>query len=317
MLTLCQKLVATRPDNAEWKARLGMAHNNLGKIALQRGDLATAINQYAADDRIESELAARDPKNNDQRETMLTVRAILGRTLALAGDITTGKRDLQEAVEIAAQLKLVDPNNTSFQEDYAHCASQLSRLQRLSNDPSGAAMTAAQSLATYILLTKQDPANTGWRREFAEVQLEQAEQSRAAGNAYAARKQARAALTMLDPLLVKQPDDRTILLATLGTKLLLAAVSEASTAQRLRNEALSAMQAVKSGGGDPRLLALQADALLGLGRKAEAQPLIQQLWNSGYRDAALVVRLQRERIDYPVNAAFQQTLLATSGSIQK
>jgi tetratricopeptide (TPR) repeat protein len=314
MLALCLKLVAAEPDSAEWKAQLGTAHNNLGKMALLRGDLAMAIAQYAADDRIESELAARDPKDNNQHENMLIVRAILGRTLALTGDVSAGMRDLQQAVDIAKQLKTVDLNNTSFQEEFAYYASQLSRLQRLSNDLSAARAAITQSLAIYAVLTKQDPANTQWQREFAEAQLEQAEQLRAAGHADAARAQAQTALRRLDPLLASQPDDRANLLAAVGAKLLLAVVTaDVPAAQQLRNGAMHAMQTVKSGSADPRLLALQVEALLALGKKAEAQPAIRQLWESGYRDAALVALLQRERIDYPVNTAFQQKLLAATG----
>jgi eukaryotic-like serine/threonine-protein kinase len=96
--------------------------------------------------------------------------------------------------------------------------------------------------------------------------------------------------------------------------LLLAAVTgDAQTAQKLRNDALNAMQAVKSGSNDPRLLALQVEALLALERTADAQRVIQQLWNSGYRDAALLDVLQHQHIAYPVNPAFQQKLLAATG----
>lgn len=313
-LALCQKLVATRPDNVEWTAALGLAHNNLGKLALMRGDLAMAVAQYTADDKIESELAARDPKDNNQHEAMVIARATLGRTLALTGDVETGMRDLQQAVDIAIQLTTVDPNNVSFQEDLALYASQLSRLRRLSGELPAANALTAKSMAILLALTQQDPANSGWQREFAEARLEQAELSRAAGHAHAARAQAQAALRILDPLFAKQPDDRATLLAAVGAKLLLASLTEDVQAmQQLRNDAMHAMQAVKSGGGDPRLLALQVEALLALGKKAEAPPAIRQLWNSGYRDAALVALLQRERIDYPVNAAFQQKLLAATG----
>ena len=314
MLALCLKLAAAQPDNAEWTAQLGTAHNNLGKMALLRGDLAMAVAQYAADDRIESELAARDPKDNNQQEAMAIVRAILGRSLALSGDVAAGMRDLQQAVDIATHLTTVDPNNTSFQEDLALYASQLSRLRRLSGELPAANALTAQSRAIFLALTRQDPANSGWQREFAETQIEQAEQSRAARHADAARAQAQSALRILDPLLARQPDDRATLLASVGAKLLLAAVTEdVQAVQQLRNGAMHAMQAVKSGGGDPRLLALQVEALLTLGKKAEAQPVIRQLWNSGYRDAALIALLQRARIDYPVNAAFQQKLLAATG----
>ena len=55
-----------------------------------------------------------------------------------------------------------------------------------------------------------------------------------------------------------------------------------------------AAQGAKSGTGDPRLLALQVEALVTLGRKDEAQPVLDQLWKNGYRDLALLALLQRE-----------------------
>jgi tetratricopeptide (TPR) repeat protein len=313
MLALCERLVAARPDNAEWLAYLGSAHNNLGKLALQRGELTTAVAQYAADDAIETRLSARDPKNNSQRESMLISRAILGRTLALAGAIKEGRRDLQQAVAIAAQLTQVDPHNSGFQEDVAMYSTQSSRLQRMSGDLPTAHALIAQSLRIFLALTRQDPSNTGWQREFAEAQLEQAEQTRSAGHADAARAQVQAALRILDPLLAQHPDDRGTVLATVGARLLLAAVTpDAPVARHLREDALKTLQAQKNGRDDPRLLALQVEALLALGRKAEAQPIIRQLWQGGYRDAALVDLLQRQRIAYPVNASFQQTLQAAT-----
>jgi len=313
-LALSQKLVAAKPDNTDWADQLGDAHNNLGKLALMRGDLAMAVTEYSADDAIETTLAAHDPRDNDKRNNMVKVHAILGRTQALTGDIETGIRDLQQAVEMSTQLTKVDPSNTDFQEDLALYASQLARLQRLRDDLPAAQTLTAQSLSIFRVLTKQDPANVGWQREFAETQIEHAAQSRAASQTDAAGKQVQAALALLEPLRAKQPDDRATLLATMGAKLLLASVTaNAPSAVQLRNDALHTMQAMKSGAGDPRLLAMQVEALLALGRRAEAQSVIQQLWNSGYRDVAFVAVLQRAQIAYPINAYFQQKLLAATG----
>lgn len=313
-LALTRKLVAAQPGKANWAAEMGAAHNNLGKLALMRGDLVTAVAEYRADDTIESTLVARDPRDNNQQENMLKVHAILGRTLALAGNMDMGARDLQQAVAIATQLTKVDPNNSSFQEDLALYSSQLARLRRLSGDPTAAQGLIAQSLAIFLALTKKEPGDVGNQREYAEARLEQAVQSLAAGQADAAHMQAQAALAILAPLFATHPDDRATLLATVDAKLLLAAAARAAPAAlQLRNDALDAMQAAKSGRGDPRLLARQVEVLLALDRKAEAQALIQQLWNSGYRDAALLSVLQRERIVYPVNSSFQQKLLAATG----
>ena len=311
MLALCERLVRSQPGNADWLGQLGGAHNNLGKLALQRGDLATAVAQYVADNAIETALSTRDPRDNSQRESMLLSRAILGRTLALAGAIEAGKRDLQQAVTIAAQLTGVDPHNSGFQEDLALYGMQLSRLQRLDGDLPAARALIARSLRIFLVLIRQDPSNSGWQREFAETQLEQAEQSRLAGHVDVARTQAQAALRILDPLLARHPDDRATLLGAVGTRLLLAAVTpDVLVARHLREDALKTLQAQKNGRDDPRLLALQVEALLALRRHAEAQPIIRQLWQGGYRDVALVDLLQRQRVAYPVNAPFRQTLQA-------
>lgn len=311
MLALCERLVATQPDNAEWLEYLGIAHNNLGKLALQRGDLLTAVAQYAADDAIETRLAARDPRDNNRRQNMLVSRAILGRTLALTGALDVGRNDLQQALAIAGQLVEVDPRNSSFQDNVALYGMQLSRLQRMGGNLPAAHALIERSLRIFHDLTRQDPSNSGWQRAFAETQVEQAEQSRAAGQLDAARAQVQAALRILDPLFVRHPDDHATLLATMGARLLLAAVtSDAPAARHLREDALKTLQVQKNGRADPRLLALQVEALLALQRQAEAQPIIRQLWQGGYRDVALVDRLQRQRIAYPVNVAFQQKLLA-------
>ena len=313
MLVVSRKLVAAKPDNTDWADQLGDAHNNLGKLALMRGDLATAVTEYSADDVIETALAARDPRDNDKRNNMVKVHAILGRTQALTGDLDTGINDLQQAVEMSTQLTKVDPSNTDFQEDLALYSSQLARLRRLHDELPAAQALTAQSLSIFRVLTKQDPANVGWQREFAEAQTEHAAQSRAASQTDAAGAQAQAALTLLEPVQAKQPDDRATLLAIMGAKLLLASVTaNAQSAAQLRNDALRTMQAMKNGAGDPRLLAMQVEAQLALGRRAEAQSVIQQLWNSGYRDVAFVAVLQRAQIAYPINASFQQKLLAAT-----
>ena len=309
MLKHCKDLVSGRTAKPVWEAQLGAAHNNLGKVALMRGDLATAVAEYTADDAIETQLSARDPKNNNQLTNTFTVRAILGRTLALTGEVETAIRNLQEAVGIGTKLRENDPTATDVQENLALYQMQLSRLMRGTGRLPEATVLTTQSLDAFATLTKRDSTNTAWQREFAEVRAEKAAQSLAAGKIEQARTEVKAALEILDPALAKRPDHRATLLATANARLLLAGTTiETSAAQELRESVLSAIASVKSGAGDPRLLGYQVDALLGSGRKSEAQQVIQKLWDCGYRDPALLALLQREKIDYPVNPSFKQRL---------
>jgi tetratricopeptide (TPR) repeat protein len=299
MLELCREQVKQTPRK-EWLVELGAAHNNLGKLALMRGDLTLAVAEYRSDDKIESELAARDPKDNDQRENVVTIRAILGRTLALTGDIRNGMRDLEQSVGLARQLSTLDPQNTTLQEDVAHYESQLARLRRLSGDLAGARSLTAHSLVTLSALTSSDPDNIQWRRELAEAQTEQAAESLASRQPDAAEGQSRSALRLLEPLRAQHSHDRQTLLAIARARLTLAAVSP-QDARQLQTAVLAETESASSNGyGDPRLQALRVEALLALERTTDAQPLLAQLSRAGYRDLELLGILQRAHVPYPV-----------------
>ena len=312
-LKMSEELIAANPDKPDWVTALGDAHNNLGKLALQRGDLGAAVTEYRADDAIETRLSASDPRNNTQRENVLRVRAILGRTLAMTGDIDNGMRNLQQAIDIARQLVQVDPKQTSFQLKLAIYLSQLSRLKRLDGDlPAAQAMTG-ESLGIFSKLIQLDPANANWKQYGAEVQIEQAAESLSNGQAGAARAQVQTALDTLNPLVAKEAGDRILLLDTVTANLLLANASrDKLSAQRLRTDALQATQAVKSGDADPRLLALEVEALLDLRKNVDAKPLIKRLWKAGYRDPALLTALHHANVDYPSDTPFAPRITQTS-----
>jgi tetratricopeptide (TPR) repeat protein len=299
MLEACAHLAA-QPGNADWLVYLGLAHNNLAKMALLGGDLTTAITEYRADLAIESDLAAKDPQNNSQAEKVVISTATLGRTLALTGAIDDGVTHLHRAVAQAGSLKALDPSSMSFQDDFGLYATQLARLLRISGDLAGAGAMSAQSLATLQAMVKQDPGNTGWQRELAEALIEQAEQSFALGRLDTAGEQSRSALAIMETQLARQAEDRATVLATISARLLVAATSaDAAAARQLRELALQSANRQSSGKSDPRLLALQVQALLALERKPEAISLLPSLWKTGYRDPGFLSLLSRHQIAPP------------------
>ena len=300
MLALSQRLVALDPGKVDWSVHLGLAHNNLGKLALMQGDLAGAISAYQADDEIEVRLAKLDPRDNLQQEKVAITRATLGRTLALTGEIETGISHLREAVDIAAGLAAFDPDNVNFQEDLGLYGTQLSRLLRISGRQADATAEIAKARMALQALTTKDPENIGWRREFAEMQLELAAQSAAAGQPASATEQAQSARTALDALHDAQPDDRSTLVSTAAARLLLADLAaDAKTAAALRESALQLVQGAGANVADPRLAALQVEALLKMGRKALAMPMVERLRGTGYADVAFTSLLAQRGIDYP------------------
>ena len=292
------------PGNREWVAQSGLAHNNLAKMALLRGDLAAAVAGYQADLDIEVDLARRDPQNNDQAEKVVLSRAALGRTLAMSGDVDTGIAHLRQALGGVARLLVVDAENTSFQEDEGLYSIQLARWLRVTSDAQAARAHARRGLAVFERLASQDPDNAGWQRSLAVALIEQAEHARDTGRGDLARDHATRALGILEPQLAEQAENRDTVLATLVARLLLATVvDDLATATTLRKQTLVTAQAQLAGRNDPRLLALQVEALLALGRKPQAQALLPGLWHTGFRDPWLLSLLRQHDIQTPALAA--------------
>ena len=307
MLAASQSLVALdspKAVRADWLSLPGLAHNNLAKMALLRGDLATTVSEYQADLEIENALLRGDPKNNTQAEKALISQATLGRTLALTGHATEGIDRMRQALAEVERLLEAEPNSTAFAEDQGLYSSQLARLLRLDGKLAEANALTKQSLAVLGKLVKQDPDNAGWQQELAVALAEEAEQSRQAGEVAAARTQAQAALAILEPQLAKQDSDRSTMLATVASRLLLAdVIDDVAAATRLRAQSLQALRAQASGRNDPRLRALLASALFGLGRHGDAVAASTALWSDGFHDPALHALLQSEGITPPADIA--------------
>ena len=315
MLAESGKLVGmeTGTDRAQWDAMSGLAHNNLAKMALQRGDVRAAVAQYHADLDIEAKLARLDPRNNDQAEKELISRATLGRTVAMTGDVATGIADMKQAMDLVRRLLNIEANSTSFQEDEGIYSTQLARFLRLAEDPVGARALSAQSITVMDKLTRQDPDNAAWQRELAESRIEQAEQSRQAGDPAASREQVLSALAILEPQLAKQANDRATVLAATTARLLLASVSvDADSATRLRQQALQTIRSQAAGRADPRLRVLETDALFQLGRRAEAATVWQALWREGFREPGFIALLRSAGV-LPSNTSTSDTTRPSAG----
>jgi ribosomal protein S18 acetylase RimI-like enzyme len=295
MLDATQRLDALQPCETDWQNQLGVAHNNLEKMALLGGDLRGAIAGYRADVDIEAKAVARDPRNNAQRERLLVARAALGRTLAHAGDLDGAATLLRQALKDAQELLAIESKNSGFQEDAGLYSLQLARVQRLRGETADAAALAAQAQSVFAGLVAADASQKAWQRENAEAMTELATQA-AASDRGSASQALREALAILDPQFAGNPQDRATVLATVDARLRLATLSTADEQETLARSGLAAIEAQTSGRTDPRLQALHVESLLLLQRGTEARTLGETLVASGYRDAGFMALLRTHDI---------------------
>lgn len=314
-LELSQRLSASAPDDSDYAGNLGTAHNDLARLALQRGDLLTAIVEFRANDVIQAQLSRADRQDNIQRQNALEARAALGRALALAGETGQAADQLADAVDTAAQLVKFEPANTDFRLDLALYSAQLARLKRLGGDAAAARSLTANAAEIFAALMRKDPGNVEWKKHAAAAMLEQAALSLAGAHREAAQAQARAALQRLEPIHAERPGDHdTLLLAATARLQLAAATTARSEARELAQQTLQMIRTDSVGAGDARLRALEVEALLMLDDRQAAQPLIGQLWQSGYRDPGFLQVLERAHVAYRPNPEFGARLLAATAA---
>ena len=293
MLVLARRLAARDPANSEWQNMLGLAHNNLAKMALHRGDLRAAIAGYREDLAVKARLVTRDPRNNAQRRFLLIARATLGRTLALAGQFADAATLQAQALAEARKLLAMEPSSSEFREDLGLYAIQSARVARLAGDATTAARLVDEARATLAPLLAAGQDQPGWQRDHAEALTEQAVQAAALGDASMAAGLLDDALAILDPQLAASPQDRGTVLSTLDARLHLATLVDGERRMALARDALAAIEAQRDSRGDPRLLALQVRAQLLLRRLGDATASATALAASGYRDPALAADLAR------------------------
>jgi tetratricopeptide (TPR) repeat protein len=300
MAALTRQLTALDPTQTAWLVQAGLARNHLARMALLRGDLGGALSGYQDERELRMGLALRDPRNTDLARQLAQSHATVGHTLALTGAIDAGIAQLRQAMDGMTRLLMVDPGNPALQADEGLYAVQLAQWLRIAGQIEAARPLAAQGLSVFEQLARQDTANPDWQRGLARARIEQAEEADAQGARMLARDHLHAALHTLQSQLAAQPHDRDTLLLTIHAGLLLARASDdPAIAARRRAEALRLIQAVAAGRGDPRLLALQAEALLDLGELEQARALLPTLWSTGFRDPRFMALLRGLQLPQP------------------
>ena len=299
MLVAAERLARLPSGRVEWRNQLGLAHNNLAKMALLRGDLPGAIAGYRADVAAEAAIVAGDVRNHAQAERLLLAQGALGRTLALAGELDEGADFLQDALDSARRLHEVAADNVGFTEDVGLYATQLARLRRLQGEAAAARTLVAEALAVFDKLVAQESANASWQRARAEALLERSQQAVDGSGNEDARAALREAISILEPQLEQSPEDRAVVLATAAARLGLASLAQDAERAQLAGRALQSLEAQASARSDPRLQALIVQALVLLSRREQAIGMARELSRRGMRDPEFLARMRLSRIPVP------------------
>ena len=324
----CEALAKENPANKLYAIESGYGHSNVGTILEQQGNLAAALDHYQravaikernSDDKgdiantvnkvavvlnsmgryaearaafaREHDLLAAALKTRPDNTKWLTALATNRNALASLeednGDDARALALIAEQHEITAGLVARDPKNTQWQRNLATSDSVWSRVLRLRGDFAESETHSRVALEQLTPLLVKDPTRAQWKRDAIFMHC---------GLAWLA-------LVRRDPAAAGEIAQARALMQTLSG-------SDPAT-QRTRWEFSLAAGAVAEGTGDVdnarrewtsvadalwpsrdhldnRKRALLARALIYLGRISDAQPIVNQLTNAGYRNRELV-----------------------------
>jgi tetratricopeptide (TPR) repeat protein len=286
VLSTATLLASRQPDDVQRQVDLADAHDSLGKIALEQGQLEQAIADYRDVHRIKAELSSRSPDDRDAAERLLISNAILGRTLALCGADVAAAEHVREAVGTARALVAFDAKQADWRFWLAKYSLQLGTIARGAGRLQEAAAHEGVALRALSELVATDATNSTWQRELANAQVESARLQLALGDLASVDRLLEAAFATVARENSAGRGDRNLRLLEAQAHIvrgqLAARRDEGATAREHWTEAREAIANDMPIGANPNFISAWASAHLLLGEAGAARPAIDQLVAMGY-----------------------------------
>lgn len=284
---IIERLVADQPADPSLQLTLASSHHRVGEVLEQRGDLAGALERYQADYEILRVLAVAEPDDVRLQERLATSAGSVGLVHWLRGSPGTARPLYEIEAAVFAQLCTLDPENTDWQRNQAIAISNVGRSLEASGDAVAARRRYREASEIFKTLVAKDPTRTEWRTGLAQRHRLIASALLSGGNFAAALREVERAREILLGVLADRGDDRpavrNLSMVDLLRAEILRGVDEPEQAQAAWEAALSAIEPLARESQQTRYLDPWARALMGLGQRNAAQPILDRLRERGYR----------------------------------
>jgi tetratricopeptide (TPR) repeat protein len=158
------KLAESDPGNTDWQLDLSVAHENIGDMLIDIGNLAGALAAYEASLAIAAKLAESDLGNTDWQDRLSVARQDIGDVLLTQGKLEEALAAYEASLAIAAKLAKSDLGNADRQHGLSVAHENIGDVL-LTQDKLVEALAAYEaSLAIAAKLAKSDPDSSSWQR---------------------------------------------------------------------------------------------------------------------------------------------------------
>ncbi len=280
-----ERQLAADPGNLEVQAEIAGNLAFVSNCLERQGDLAGALKERREYVAIQERLAEKAPNDPDRRFDRAVARGFLAGLLAVLGNHEAARDLYKNGLVDVEDLAVHDPGNATWQRWLAAFHSAVGALHTTDGNPTSALQPLLKACRTLEPLVAKDPSVADWRLQLGVCRSRMAAALEGLDPAQA-RREARAAFTILAPLLESQPDEPTrgvIADAEVTRGRIEAALGASEEARKAWERALAILAPLPRPLNHWKVLAPWTEATFRLGYVEEARSAAQHLERMGYR----------------------------------
>ena len=292
-----QQLVDLRPDSVPWQVALALEFNAEAVAQRKLGDLAGALASHDKELAIKEAFLAHDTTNSEHQRDIAVAHAYRGELRVLMGDIDGALQDARAAHGIFATVVAHDTSDAIAKWQLAKSDRQIAQALLERGEAAGALAqlhAGDDAVARWLAKNPNDPYMVGERML---AGITESRALLAMGRAQDALAAAHAASEASEARLKAKPGDIESHRAAADASLALGtALSQSGNARGAHDawvRAVALEDSITRVDPETELLAVQAAALVRLGEREEAKPMVEELAHRGYKRPTFV-RLVRE-----------------------
>ena len=168
-LAQAQRLAAelARDDaaNPAWRWEQARAHQRMGDLHMERGDVAAALMEYRGYRDIIERLAAADPNNANWQRDLSVAHNKIADVLVAQGNLSRRCEPSVPPSRSAERLAKADPDNAVWQRDLTISYDSIGDILMAQGNLREALNSFRASLAIRERLAKADPNNAAWQHD--------------------------------------------------------------------------------------------------------------------------------------------------------
>jgi len=298
-LDIKRRLADADPASAEYRRGLANSLTQLANAEDRAGNSDAALT--AADEAVRA-LAAEDPRDAEGRYRLTVCHGHAGELRLKYGRHAEALTSFRTMQDVARALVTLDPSNGEWLRQMAVGHRLAAQALVAAGVGAGARIEIAACRRAFEDLVARDPKNVRWRRDLVRAEFEAANVAsveRQWDEAIGCLRRARAALEGSPADTPEARDDLAVRLASVELQegKVRAASGSLGEARSLWSSAVTRLEPVASAKGEYDVLNMLAQALLLLGRPADAAPHLRRLHALGWSPSGEVASLLEQVTD--------------------